>query len=271
MRHFTHPYRLEHESEPPAEPRPSYGPCPHRCNTRYRAALRDHDTALNAWIQRGCTGPEPEPIDIEPWPGDPVYCRRCASIVRGALRELPLAYTALASVKFLTRTASAEEERRGRCGVPPSPSPGADHAEEILRTTTAWEDELRQHLRHRAATDTFGDPASTLTAAAEYLNAHWAAMIGREECAADFGAEISQLHRIAVAMVKNKPVRKFLDVPCPSCDIRALIQEEGLARKPWYVECSERIGGCGRLYAESDWEWFARLITGGHVRSDVAA
>jgi hypothetical protein len=253
------------------EPGPSYGDCPFRCNSRYRAATRDHDTALNAWIERGHTGPEPAPPEIDPWPGDPVFCRRCAPVIRGALRELPLAHTALRSVAFLTRTASADEERRGRSDAPPSPSPGADHADEITRTTTAWEDDLRRHLRHTAATDQFGDPHATLTAAVEYLNTHWTAMIGREECAADFGQEIWRLHAVALAMVKNKPVRRHLPAPCPSCDTLSLIQEEGIAGKPWYVECLERAGGCGRLYQESEYLWLTQLLTGGHVRKPVAA
>ena len=262
----THP----HTPEPPAEPRPSYGPCLFRCNSRWRQAVATHDTALSAWIAVGCTGPEPDPVELEPWPGDPVYCARCASVIRAALRELPLAYRALATTKFLTRSASADEERRGRSDVPPSPSPGADHADEILRTTTAWEDDLRRHLRHQSATDRFGDPLATLTAAVEYLITHWTAMIGRVECAADFGQETWRLHATAVAMVKNKPVRRFLPVPCPSCDTRALVQEEGLAKRPWYVECSERLGGCSRLYSELEYEWLCRLVTGGHVQAAAA-
>ena len=257
--------------EPPAEPRPSYGECPHKCNSRWRRAVAEHDQALTAWIARDYTGPEPAPVDIEPWPGDPVYCHRCAAVIRAALRELPLAYRALATTKFLTRTASADEERRARADVPPSPSPGVDHADEILRTTTAWEDDLRRHLRQRSATDRFGDPHATLTASVEYLNAHWTAMIEREECAADFGAETWRLHATALAMVKNKPVRRFLPVPCPSCDMQALVQEEGLAGKPWYVECTERLGGCSRLFSENEYDWLRALLTGGHVRAAVAA
>jgi hypothetical protein len=73
-------------------------------------------------------------------------------------------------------------------------------------------------------------------------------------------------------MVKNKPVRRHLPNPCPSpgCDVRALIQEEGIAGEPWYVECSERLGGCGRLYSENDWEWFGRLLVDGYVKPIMA-
>ena len=255
------------------EPVPSEGPCTFRCNNRWRRAVADNEKAVAAWIEGGCCGEEPRVYeDIEAWPGQPVLCRRCASVVRGALRELPLAYRALAGTKFLTRTASADEERRGRSDVPPSPSPGADHQDEILRTTAAWEDDLRQHLGHRASPLALDpNPLSALAAGVEYLNTNYQAMVERVEVAADFTAEIWRLHAVAVAMVKNKPVRRYLPAPCPSCDARALIQEEGLAKRPWYVECSERLGGCSRLYAETEYEWFCRLLTGGHVATAATA
>lgn len=258
-------------SEPETDPLPpSAGPCPSRCNRRWREAAEAYDVAVQRWVGAGCEGGEPQPPEIEPWQGEPVLCRKCAAIARGALRELPLAYDALASVKYLTRSSSADEERRGRSDVPPSPSPGADHQDEIARTATAWEDDLRHHLQHAAAADT-GEPRCDLAASVEYLNRNWQAMIGRVECAAEFTDEITRLHRTAVAMVKNKPVRKHLAAPCPSpgCRVKALIQEEGIAGKPWYVECSERLGGCGRLYAERDWDWFSDLLAKGHIEPDI--
>jgi hypothetical protein len=270
--HEHQPYWAHSDPEPaPAadtQP-PSAGPCVFRCNNRWRQAVAAYDKALARWDGNGRQGAGPAYPEIEPWPGEPVLCRRCAAVVRGALRELPLAYDALGSAKFLTRTASADEERRGRSDVPPSPSPGADHQDEICRVAAAWEDDLRLHLGHQAAP--YRETA--LAASVEYLNANWAAMLLRPEAAPDFTSEVWRLHRVAVAMVKNKPVRRHLPSPCPSpgCDVKALIQEEGLAGRPWYVECSGRLGGCGRLYSENDWDWFAKLLADGHVRPAVAA
>lgn len=265
MPRYAQHYWPHSDPEAPAETHtPSYGPCPSRCNHRWRQAVEAHEDAMQKWVGRGCVGEEPQPPEIEPWQGEPVLCRKCSAIARGALRELPLAYEALATVKFLTRTASADEERRGRADVPPSPSPGADHQDEICRTVTAWEDDLRQHLRHDAASDT-GQQRDDLGASVEYLNRNWRAMIERPECAGDFADEISRLHRITVAMVKNKPVRRHLPVACPSCDMMTLIQEEGFAGRPWYVECSAHLGGCERLFSESEYEYFIRLVKDGHV------
>lgn len=276
MPKYKGPYWIHSDPTAPDEtpaPAPSNGPCPHWCNHKWRKALEAHERALEKWIARGCVGEEPQPPEIRPWPGEPNLCRKCAAIVRAALRELPHAYDALESHKYLTRTASAGEERRGRSDAAPSPSPGADHQDEIARLGSTWEDALRKHLRHQAATDQFGDHRATLEAAVEYLNANYLDLL--ETCDYDFVEEFANdihgAYATAVAMSKNKPVRKHLPEPCPSlgCGVKALIQEEGLANKPWYIECSERLGGCGRLYAEQDWEWFEQLITDGHVKPDV--
>lgn len=267
------PYWPHSDPEPAAEPEPhtpSAGPCPSRCNRRWREAVEAYDAAIQRWVGAGCKGDEPQSPEIEPWPGEPVLCRKCSAIARNALRELPLAYDALNSVKFLTRTASADEERRGRSDVPPSPSPGADHQDEICRTVTAWEDDLRLHLRHQAAADT-GEQRDDLTASVEYLNRNWTAMIERVECAADFTDEITRLHRITVAMVKNRPIRRTLPVACPTCDMETLIQEEGIAGRPWYVECSERLGGCSRLFSENEYEYFILLVKDGHVTTGASS
>lgn len=267
------PYWPHGNPEPaePEAPRPSFGPCEGRCNSSWRKAMRAYDKAVAEWAKNGCAGREPAAPELdEPWPGDPVFCRRCAVAIRGALRDFPKAYDALASVKFLTRTASADEERRGRSDVPPSPSPGADQQDAILRLACTWEDVLRQHLGHVAATDEFGDARATLASAVEYLNTNYADAIGNPDFGADFGQEIQSAHATVVAMVKNKPVRRHLPAPCPSCDMLTLIQEEGIAGKPWYVECLERAGGCGRLYQESEYLWLTQLLTGGHVQRGAA-
>jgi hypothetical protein len=270
MPKYSGPYWPHSDPNAPEEPHaPSAGPCPSKCNYRWRQAVEAHEAAMQKWVGRGCKGDEPQPPETEPWPGEPVICRKCAAIARGALRELPLAHKALASMKYLTRTASADSERRGRSDVPASPSPGADHQDEICRTAIAWEDDLRHHLGLRAASDT-GNQADDLTASVEFLNANYAAMIERPECAGDFADDVNRLHRIAVAMVKNKAVRRTLDTRCPSCDVKALVQEEGVAGKPWYVECSERLGGCSRLYNETEYDFFIRLIKDGHVPAEVA-
>lgn len=273
MPRYQGTYWIHSDPNAPAEPEvhtPSAGPCPSSCNWRWRDAMDDYKEAVEEWGASGCRGNEPQPPEIEPWPGEPVLCRKCGASARGALRELPLAYKALDGMKYLTRTASADQERRGRSDAAPSPSPGADHQDEIRRTVGMWEDDLRRHLRHDAARDT-GNAADDLTNSVEYLNRNWQAMAERAECAGDFADEIKTLHRTAVAMVKNKTVRRTLPVACPSCDLETLIQEEGAPGKPWYVECSERLGGCSRLFSENEYDFFVLLVKDGHVTTGASS
>lgn len=72
-------------------------------------------------------------------------------------------------------------------------------------------------------------------------------------------------------MVKNKSVRRTLPVACPTCDMLALVQEEGIAGKPWYVECEQRLGGCSRLFSESEYIWLVQLLKGGHVPAGASS
>jgi hypothetical protein len=272
MPKYEGPYWVHSDPNAPvATEAPARGEaCEGPCNHQWRKSIEAHATAWDKWLTAGMNGHEPQPPETEPWPGEPIYCRKCATRIRAALRELPLAYEALDGAKYLTRTAAADDERRGRADHAPSPSPGADLQDEIVHAARTWEDSLRRHLGHQAATDEFGDIPTTLTAAVEYLNRNFAEMIERddERAGIDFGSGVSRMHRTALAMLKNKPVRKHLPTPCPSpgCGMKALIQEEGVAGKPWYVECSAHLGGCGRLYAEQDWEWFGRLLIDGHVQ-----
>lgn len=225
-------------------------PCPGRCNASYRKAL---------------AAGEPDPVPVK---GDPVWCLACARMIQQALRMLPLAYQALDAVTFMTREAP---ERVSGSRTPPSPSPGGDAQDEMLRTMTSWEDDLRywakynrspeHHWRHRpgAGRDETA-PLLTLEAACLYLNGSFGLMMEREECAADFGCEILSLFTRAQAMVKNGPQRRRLPLPCPHCDLLTLLQEEGVAGRPWYIVCEVRPGGCGSLYTPEEWDWWVEIL-----------
>lgn len=276
MSRSTSYYRPDYQqpdTAPEPEAIPSNGPCSHWCNNKWRKAVKAYNEAVKKWVERGCAGAEPQPALLEPWPGEPNVCRKCGTVVRSALRELPKAYDALASVKFLTRSASADDERRGRSDVAPSPSPGADHQDEILRLACEWEDALRRHLGHQAAIDHFGNPQATLAGAVDYLNANYRALADEwdYDIVEEFANDIHKAYGTAVAMVKNKPIRRTLPVACPTCDLETLIQEEGAPGKPWYVECSERLGGCSRLFSENEYEFFVLLIKDGHVTTGASS
>lgn len=228
-------------------------PCPGKCNSEYRKTVAAGD--LHAELEAHVTH------------GDPVWCHADAGIVRQALRMMPLAHQALEAVHLMTRDTP---ERVSGSRNPPSPSPGFDAQDEMVRVLTSWEDDLRCWRKYNHPTP--GPPRAgagrdqaypllTLEVAVVYLNAGFHVMMEREECAADFGREIVSLFTRAQGMVKNGPTRRRLPFPCPACDFMTLVQEEGVAGKPWYVCCDTRPGGCGRLYTPEEWEWWIQIQT----------
>jgi len=122
----------------------------------------------------------------------------------------------------------------------------------------SWEDDLRQHLRVRAAHLPDGSERALQTAV-RFLNGNWDAAISRPECSRDFGDETTGLYLRALRMVKNDRPRRKLSIPCPRCDVRALVQHEGFANVPWYTECLPDLGGCGVLYSEQEMSWAAEV------------
>lgn len=210
-----------------------------------------------------CAGGCGETIEY-PW------CRRCAGMARGALWSLPLAYEALDSVIYLTPKTA---QRVSGSQAPRSPSPGGDLQDEIYTTVRSWEDDVRSWRRwqdcvpdmriYGPAMDDPVDRLKTVGNAVRYLSIHIEAQLDREECGADFGTEMLSLFRRSRSMVGGGPNKRHLSLPCPACDLRALVAEEGIAHKPWYTVCVERIGGCGRLYTEQEITWATGLMLAG--------
>lgn len=224
--------------------------CPGRCNAAYRRALAAGD---------------PDPIPVK---GDPCWCMGCARMIQEALRLMPLAYQALDAVAFMSRDPS---EPVSGSKAPASPSPGGDAQDEMLRTICSWEDDFRfwakynrspqHHWQYRpGAGHDLLTPLLTLEAACLYLNGNFGLMMQREECAIEFGGEILSLFTRTQAMVKNGPRRIHLHLPCPRCDMMSVIQEEGVAGRPWYLTCPETAGGCGSLYTPEEWDWWVEVL-----------
>lgn len=213
--------------------------CPGRCNTSYR------NTPDNG---------------AQPVPGEPVWCPGCAGIIRTALRALPTAYRALDAVPYMTPRAPSDDLATHVSGSRerPSPGPGVDLRYEMSRTMCSWEDDLRVHLRVRAAHLPDGSERALQTAV-RFLNGNWERAIGRPECSREFGDETWSLYLRTLRMVKNDRPRRKLSIPCPRCDVRAMVQHEGIANQPWYTECLPDIGGCGVIYSEQEMTWAAQV------------
>lgn len=190
--------------------------------------------------------------------GEPVWCVQCSLVVRAALRSLPVGYVALAGLMDLRAASPTDAVRVSGSRESPSPSPAVDLRDEVFQVVRAWEDDLRGHLRHRAARD-LSSREETLTSGVRYLNRNFGRMISRPECAAEFGHEVNVLFSTVLRMIKNGPLRSHLGIPCPWCHRKTLMQQEGVALKPWYTACEVALGGCGRLFTEDEMAWMAQV------------
>lgn len=189
--------------------------------------------------------------------GEPVWCAGCAALVRGALRALPDAYGALAGVSVI-RSSPTDAVRVSGSRERLSPSAAVDLRDELFQTVCDWEDDLRRFLNHRSARDG-SSREETLTSGVRYLNRNFERMMQRTDRAADFGHQMNVLFSTALRLVKNGPLRAHLSIPCPWCNRKCLMQQEGVALKPWYTSCEEILGGCGRLFTETEMVWMTEV------------
>lgn len=188
--------------------------------------------------------------------GCPVWCRGCALVIRSALRGLPQGYAALSGVGAFRCSptdvvrVSGSRERR-------SPSPAVDLRDELFRAVCVWSGDLRSYLGHVPGRG--GEREVVLAAEVDYLNSHFERMIVRADAARAFGVQMRSLFGTVLGLVKNGPLRSHLIIPCPYCDMRTLFQQEGVAGRPWYTSCETVLGGCGRLFTETEMVWMTEI------------
>lgn len=227
------------------------GICPGSCNNRWRRAEKEYREALDAHgraMERRKPGePEPqrpEPHDLTPWRGNPVFCGRCTSQVRAELAELDYAACIAAAAADGHQEAGTESKVSGS-HEQPSVSPSADDADELASALRGWVSALR-------GTDPRGRRnflASEITVSADWLLGHFDALITHPVFGSDFGLEMRWWHRRLLETGKSGIVWHKKPMPCGRCQHMSLRQEDGAK----YVECS-RKSECGRLMSISEYE-----------------
>lgn len=219
-------------------PHPCAGPCGHRWRT-----------AEATTAQTGI------PHDIRPWYGQPYWCDHCRTRVLTALSDLP-ELIAAAHLQALYATPK-QAERVTTSQAPAWPGQAARLLTDLLIGGLAEIEDAMRDLRSWSDRTAHYEPAvlnhavTTLTLSIDWL-------LAEHPLAADPdlspGAAILTWHRKAVTFTgRDKLVHRF-PVRCPTCDLLALRREDGSS----YVECSPRIGGCGRLWTEAE---YLNLVT----------
>jgi hypothetical protein len=188
--------------------------------------------------------------------GDPVWCRRCQTLIRARLLDLDDQAAVLSALEGGHRSRPGERVSgsRGR----PSPAPHIDDLDELLQTLLSWEDAYRGH-RGLASRPRRGRFAPTLAGNIAWLAAHLDGLLAFDG-AADFGREVLRLHRRLVRHTRGGRRSGRVRLPCPGCELRSLERdEEGEG-----IRC--RNHRCGRTYTAAEYESRMRGTDGGTGR-----
>ena len=183
-------------------------------------------------------------------------CRTCIDRTRTALNGIPeaAAYTASRTDgKLSPGSTNTDTTRRGTQAHAPSLSPAWDTAESAyqwaLLTAMACADANRHKGPFKYRRD--GVPARNLTSLITYITANleWYAY----DIPQEIHDEATALHKGLVRQSGRDELVHRVKAPCPSCNRRTLIREDGNDR----VECRNR--DCGRIWREGEFDWMAHV------------
>lgn len=199
-------------------------PCPGPENRRYREAWDTYRQALADYDPLDAETSRPDPPEIQPWPGAPVWCVDCAERIGLRLAELDELAGILAATADGLR-GDGENERVSGSAVPPSPSQAGDDLDEMWGMLSNWETIWRD-LNGWLSPPPRGELARRETACIDWLRRHLKGILV-SDVAADFGREILQWHREGEGSAKagRRTVRK--PMRCPSCRFVTLFWTEG--------------------------------------------
>jgi hypothetical protein len=220
--------------------------CPGPCNRRFREARDAHRQALADYDPLDASQSRPEPPEIAPWPGDPVWCGTCATAVRLRLAQLDDLIALRKATADGHTQSDAAERVSGSSSAPASPSQAGDDEQEAAAMLTGWERAYRD-LRRWPSAAPRGDLATAETSCIAWLLHHFDGIM-RSPVAADFGLEILQWHRELTGSTKAgvRTVRKPLR--CPSCQYATLMWTEGEQQ----VNCANPV--CGRILSLAEYD-----------------
>lgn len=216
-------------SEPAEDPHPGATDCPGKCNAAYRAA--------EARVQ--LHGGE---HDLEPRPGEPVWCAPCVTELRGALTDWP----ELAS-RLLEEIGSGVRAQAGEYVSGSKNRPIHEHEapslllDELAEWLPEWAASIARDrgLPERPGARRGADPVAVIDDACAFLRIHldWhlngraaqerQAALDVAQAARDFGDELGRYTRRARTITGSQepePVR-IIGVACPNCDRKALEHE----------------------------------------------
>jgi hypothetical protein len=228
------------------------GVCPGSCNSTYRRrrALYEADAAEYArkleLLRDGDEVPEPpQPPDISPWYGSPVWCGKCMSSIREQLAELDDLAALAGAIPPLARPADDGSGKVTGTRSAPSPSARMDDLEDLNSWLRSWEAAARDEDDPRPRRGILARESTTLTA---WLYHHYDVLILNPDAAKDFGEEVKRWHRDLVKRAAAGQIRRHQKRPCPRCDLYTLWLTVG----DEYVKCVN--DDCGRVLSRQEYD-----------------
>jgi len=223
------------------------------CNSRYREAREAYEQAVKAYDPLDPDQSRPQPPDITPYPGAPVWCGRCASLIRHRLGELDDLAAILQAYADGHRDAPDGQRVSGTQGTM-SPSQAGDDADELSRMLGGWEQAYRE-MRGWPSPRRSGDLASWVTSCCAWLITHLDGILACD-VARDFGEEILGWHREFTGKAKAGVRKLRKPMRCPGCQLLMLAWVEG----DEYVRCSNP--SCGRSLSLPEYEALVEIRAG---------
>lgn len=183
-------------------------------------------------------------------------CQACITRTTQALAGIPEAAmhaAARTDGKLSPGSTNTDTTRRASRPHAPSLSPAWDTAEEAFQwalvTALACANDNHHTGPFKYRQD--GVPARNLTALVSYIanNLAWYA----EDIPEEIHDEATALHKSLIRLTGRDELIHRIKVPCPSCERRTLVREDGRDR----VECRNR--DCGRIWYEGEFDWMAHV------------
>jgi len=225
--------------------------CPGTCNAEYRKLKAIYDDAVRRYDATLASLPDGAPVPDPPHPprlrafeGRPVWCGRCASVIRIQLAELDELAALLAALPPGIRPASDTPRNPGKVDGTPaiqSPSPAGDDLDELERWLAGWERDWR-HARGWPSPPKRGVLATPITTMVAWLGLRLDAIVADADYGERFGLETFRWHRVMRRKSHAASFSRFVRQPCPSCKRYTLWEKVG---EPYiscvYEPCARRL------------------------------
>lgn len=250
---------------------PQVQACPGPCNRAYRVAEQRADDERAA-AKAGHRLPDRAITDhpLTPHLGRPVWCvdvdifnqageatgrlehHGCTNTIIDRLGDLPDFATWLSPGKLNTPRNTDIDKTSSKGGGAksmahaPSPSPGWDTADELIRWLVSLEDWLRALVRDDPNPAVF----RSMTQAVRYLVAHQTPMLADRAEAEQVGLNILATHHRLEHLVGQDRLVHRLTEPCPLCARKGLRRHDGKE----LVKCMS----CRAVWNWDHFEWLAR-------------